>query len=212
MFCKNCGTELPMSAKFCPKCGIKINNAIIKEEINDSIGIKEDYVLFNNIKDEKRTILNARLKFGEKIVEWIVGLATIWFIYKQIQLAEDYKFIIYVVRYFIFIIPFCFFAEIYHEIFKLMVLRKNQINQKRSNITMIIIKVIYIFFLIIIMNNIINPENNSVGLLKVLFQNNFLKSLIEYLLFIKFEILSLIVLGLCNRYIDKNILGYEEEE
>ena len=62
------------------------------------------------------------------------------------------------------------------------------------------------------MNSLINPTDNGFGLLKVLVQENFFVGLIEYLLYIKFEIFCLIILGIGNYYVDTKILGFMERK
>lgn len=172
----------------------------------------EDYIFLNNIVNKKRKRLNNRLELGKKVINWLLALATIWFIYKQIDMSENYKFIIYTIRYFIFIIPFCFFVEVYDEIYKLFLLKRNSINKNYSKTKIIVIKVIYVVFLLVVMNSLINPTDNGFGLLKVLVQENFFVGLIEYLLYIKFEIFCLIILGIGNYYVDTKILGFMERK
>lgn len=167
------------------------------------------YLFFKNINGEKRERINKKLNYGNKIAEIIIAFLTIYFIYEQIELAENYKLIIYFIRYIIFILPFVFFATVYEEVYKLFSIEENKKNKLLGSKT-IIAKIIYLLLLFAIMQRLTDPTGDTIGLLRIVVEDNFILAFLGYLSVIKFELLSLVILGACNYFYDKNLLGYKE--
>lgn len=190
------------------KCSSENHKKILSNDKCDSS--KEiKYLFFKNLSGEKRERLNQRLNNGNKIVEIIIALLTVYFIYQQIELAENYKLIIYVIRYIIFILPFGFFANVYEEVYKLFSIEENKKNKLLSTKT-IVVKIIYLLLLFAIMHRLTDPTGDTIGLLRIIVKDNFILAFLDYLSHIKFELLSLVILGTCNYFYDKNLLGYKE--
>lgn len=190
------------------KCSSENHKKILSDDKCDSS--KEiKYLFFKNISGEKREKINKKLNHGNKIVEIIIAFLTIYFIYEQIELAENYKLIIYVIRYIIFILPFGFFASAYEEVYKLFSIEENKKN-KQLNTKTIVAKIIYLLLLSTIVHRLTDPTGDTIGLLHIVVEDNFILAFLGYLSFIKFELLSLAILGTCNYFYDKNLLGYKE--
>lgn len=157
--------------------------------------------------------------FINKILEYISIFLVLYFIYQQVKLEENYKLIIYVIRFFVFMSPIIYLQIVYDEICKLMSLTKNNMNQNLSKLKIIIIECIFLAMTGIIIDRFINPVD-SVGLLKmisqdsssILFSLGIIKSLLSYLWYYKVEILIFFILGVIMQYVDKNIFGYEKEK
>lgn len=93
VFCPNCGTPLPLNAKFCNKCGTPISNCGKAETHLDSI--LEDSVDLSSVKknighenDSKEKTLKEELSVQGIIGVFIIGFI-IWFVFKNLTSSND---------------------------------------------------------------------------------------------------------------------------
>lgn len=215
MFCGKCGKKLKENAKYCPRCGEKIreeNNVNIIQESASENNVHQDenkYLFLNSLSQKRRDQLIYINAIEERIYQIIFGLLTVYFIYRQIELQENYKLIIYVIRYIQYIIPYLFIYSVFEEIVMLLTVKNNEINKNKSKIIIFIFEGLCLFILFLISERISNPDN-MIGLVKVIAEQYFLIAIFKYLMFIKAEILMLIIVGIIKYYINEKILGIAE--
>ncbi len=216
MFCRKCGKELKENAKYCPRCGKKIrlknNDDIFQESVpkNNIHQNENKYLFLNTMSHKSRGKLLYINDIKERIYQIIFGLLTVYFIYRQIELQENYKLIIYVIRYIQYIIPYLFIYYVFEETVMLLTLENNETNKSKSKLMIVICEVLYLLILFIITIRISNPDN-MIGLFQVIAEQYFITAMLKYLLFIKMEILILMVLGVFKYYVNEKILGYIEK-
>ena len=85
MFCENCGTELKEDWKACPVCG---------KEVDIS------YMFFPNFRGKNRERCNIVMIVLNIIVTVSTTLAIFGYIISEIQAGENYKIVVYIIRFF----------------------------------------------------------------------------------------------------------------
>ena len=215
MFCRKCGNELKENTKYCPHCGEKIelknNDNTFKESVSENNILQDEnkYLFLNTMSHKNRDKILYINRIKERIYQIIFGILTAYFVYRQIELQENYKFIIYVIRYIQYIIPYLFIYSVFEEIVMLLTVTHNEINKNKSKTMIFIFEGLCLFILFLISERISNPDN-MIGLFNVIAEKYFLIAIFKYLMFIKAEILMLIIVGIIKYYINEKILGIVE--
>ncbi len=117
MFCGQCGEKWQEGWKVCPKCGWKAGDV---EEAQ--------YVLFPQIRGKKREKINSVFRVIHKIVILVTVVMVAAHIYGEFQEAENYKALLYVMRFICMCGPYFVLEFVVEEIKWMMLLQKNQVS------------------------------------------------------------------------------------
>lgn len=227
MFCPKCGNELNDSANFCRKCGLKIqkgtqeiNKANVinsiknlieeiikgKEDLNKEVK-KENYLFLNNINSNYRKKLDKILN----ILIWIVGLwvilSSIIHIKSELDEAQNYKFILYVIRYIYAIGPLYLIDFILQEMTFILNLKYDSLKESDTSGVVCIGEVIYVILGIVSGILILYPSNAEMLNLYLAVVDG---SLIVVLSTIKVPILLLVSAGILKYFISEKYLVEEK--
>lgn len=114
MYCNKCGKEVDDLAKYCPFCGAQVNKKENSIEKTISKTLKDDekaletkvnnnendeYMFFENFNFNKRKIILNIVKVCSVLLSCLVFIGTIMFIKSEMDAAENFKFVVYVLKY-----------------------------------------------------------------------------------------------------------------
>lgn len=113
MFCRKCGAKIEENQKFCTACGIQIENReqrkydteteIIERPETESSKEDTEYAFLTDCGSRDKVM--RIIKWSEKITEVIAAILTVLFIVEKMELAEGYRFSVYLLGYFTVIAP-----------------------------------------------------------------------------------------------------------
>ncbi|MCI9532485.1 MAG: hypothetical protein HFH38_12290 [Lachnospiraceae bacterium] len=191
MFCKNCNEEIHGDMKNCPKCGCQIEN-----------GIEGNYVFFPKIKGEKRETVNMLFRIIHMAVLCFAAIMVIRHIYGEIQAAEHYKILLYVMR-FICMCGFYLVLEfIADEIKWMMLLERNPAVGLYSSGKVLIAEMVYIFLGVIGGIMLISPsEVQELEMLAAVADDSFL----DYMIAMKLPLILLILAAVIKSVLVKKV-------
>lgn len=188
MFCEQCGEKLQESWKVCPKCSWQLKNMEEKQ-----------YVFFTQIKRERREKINSVFRMVHIIVGAFVALMIAVHIYNEIQRAENYKVLLYVMRFICMCGPYLVLEFVVAEIKWIVLLRKNQVSEFCPIRAIIVTELIYIFMGVIAGWMFISPSIEQEWKMMAAVAND---SVIDYLTTMK-EAIALLLLSAVVKYIQE---------
>lgn len=191
MFCKNCGEEMQDGWVNCPKCGHKAGSSA-----------EEKYVFFPKIKDEKREKINSIFRIIHMVVIGFTAIMVIAHIYGEIQAAEDYKMLLYVMRFFCMCGPYLIFEFIVDEIKWIFLLERNPAVGTYSRKNIIIAETLYIFLGIIAGIMLVLPsEAQQLEMIAAVVDDSF----VDYIIIMKIPVIMLIVAAVIKAVLEKKV-------
>lgn len=226
MYCKNCGTQIKDDAKYCKECGTEIR--IRANELkDDEIKFIEDkkivktvnqrkesneqeyvYVFLNNLDYNKRELLRKALYYSNLVLTAVFVIMTIMHFKDEMDAAENYKLLVYVIRYINaigFVAVLQFVIEQLHDCVKL---KTTQLIDKNKSGLFILLEMLYIGLGVIAWILILNPTD---GEMLSIFGAVATDGLFDYLMVIKVPVVLLIIAVFVKCYSDKYLRKSEKE-
>ena len=156
MYCNKCGKEVDALAKYCPFCGAQVNKEEQKENsiektitktikdddkpLKTKVNNNEDdeFMFFEKFNQDKRKITFNIVKVCSILLNCLIFIGTIMFIKSEMDAAENYKFIVYVLRY-IYAFRGIYLLQILVDMLKFFLeIKKSEIDSKfNKNIILI---------------------------------------------------------------------------
>lgn len=186
-------------------------NTESKKQLRDKINKNSPHAFFNFIPLKYRNKVDEVATWIGKVVEFIVGLILLDFIYQQVELDEGYKLIVYVVRFIQYAaIPY-FWSCLISELVKFIRLRDADIktgNEKKTIVGLSIVAgVLYLYACYYFATP---SDGVLLGLTKAMFYDSFLEAFIEVLFAYKTAMVLLITAMVLNAYRDKKLIEKED--
>lgn len=153
--CPNCGERLESEWQACPNCGITIEECLCGNNINSIQSIqeikgvyeheiKDEYLIFTKFHGKGRRVVNTLLK----ILSWLVNigavLVTLVHISSEIQAAENYKMLLYIIRLCYSCGLWYVWAFIVGQVHNLMEMKRDRVLERESCKTVVQMEVSYI--------------------------------------------------------------------
>lgn len=186
-------------------------NTEFKKQLIDEINKNSPHAFFNFIPLKYRNKVDEIATWIDKVVEFIVGLILLDFIYQQVQLDEGYKLIVYVVRFIQYAAIPDFWAWLISELVKFIRLRDADIkpgNEKKTIVGLSIVAgVLYLYACYYFATP---SDGILLGLTKAMFYDSFLEAFIEVLFAYKTAMVLLMIAMVLNAYRDKKLIEKED--
>lgn len=212
--CPNCGERLESEWQACPNCGITVeerscgNNINSIQSIQEIKGVyehetKDEYLIFTKFHGKGRRAINTLLK----ILSWLVNigavLVTLVHISSEIQAAENYKMLLYIIRLCYSCGLWYVWAFIVGQVHNLMEMKRDRVLERESCKTVVQMEVSYMILGMLGWGFFLSPSDGEV--LKI-FGTVAFGSVWDFLMIIKIPILLWIIAGALRYILDSKFL------
>lgn len=212
--CSNCGERLESEWQACPNCGITVEECLCGNNINsiqntqEIKGVyehetKDEYLIFTKFHGKGRRVINTLFK----ILSWLVNigavLVTLVHISSEIQAAENYKMLLYIIRLCYSCGLWYVWAFIVGQVHNLMEMKRDRVIERESCKTVVQMEVSYIVLGMLGWGFFLSPSDGE--LLKI-FGTVAFGSVWDFLMIIKIPILLWLIAGVLRYILDSKFL------
>lgn len=212
--CSNCGERLESEWQACPNCGITVEECLCGNNINsiqntqEIKGVyehetKDEYLIFTKFHGKGRRVINTLFK----ILSWLVNigavLVTLVHISSEIQAAENYKMLLYIIRLCYSCGLWYVWAFIVGQVHNLMEMKRDRVIERESCKTVVQMEVSYIVLGMLGWGFFLSPSDGE--LLKIFGAVAF-GSVWDFLMIIKIPILLWLIAGVLRYILDSKFL------
>lgn len=205
-FCTYCGNKLNPEWKACPHCGKDVNGKqynISHSEVN------EGYLFIGSMNNEKRERLIFIFTIIHYVVLAILILKSISHIYREIQDDQNYKFMMYIVRFINTVGVYFVWNFIVEEVLECIQIKRAQLAE---TVSIEIAKLVRIVYLVLgiwgLIDLVMIMREQIVEIFVVIVENSWQ----DFWSMISGAITLLVIAGGVNCYWDKKIISQKENE
>lgn len=228
MYCTKCGKALKNNARFCTSCGqavdgyyeendgnaSKVGDSKFKEimkqkfQQRDVFNDNDSFVFFNDLNNRKRKLIVVN--YIHKALIILSGIIMLGFIYEQVKANEGYKFVVYVIRFFVALSPWLMLTEIFEGIKTVFKCRTSDLSEGCNTKLLLAAIIVQYAFAVISLIPLINPSDLQLGKWFITVSAG---GFWDFISCFSFTIVCWIIVVIISVFIQKSMIpGYGDEE